>query len=587
MSVEVVVDKPNLFNDLGETLKTITTRPAEEIMTLKSGFKDSRSPKTLEHEKRKFGVRHSRPGLDKKPKGITQRRANSRLKRDRRDDLNAIFRLSKSEILQTTEAGYVKFESGDECTSLSHEQICSAATLGVAKKHFSFDLPYGPYQCGYTNNGGDMIIGGRKGHVCMLNCETMQLNTELHLKETIRAVQAFHNNKLFGVAQKKYVHIYDKTGVEVHCMKKTGLLNPTHLDFLPYHFLLVISNDWGFLQYCDITTGESVAKHRTQNGQTCCLRQNKLNAVVHVGHVNGRVTLWTPNVKKPVVEMWCHNACVASLAVHADKMVTVGSNNQWKVWDLRKYECEFGRPTAFRHPVADVDISASGILAVGAGPKVQFWKDWFHLRPQAPDFYGDFKKKRVSCVRFRPYEDVCAVGSSDGLAGLICPGAGQANFDSLEGDPYETKAQTNEKEIRSLMDKLQPDSIMLDPGRLGKVEPQLARELQEEEARNRAAEEEKKKKERLKRKRTKGRNKPGRRLARKEGHAHAQRRLKTKDRLKKGDERGNVSSEDEDEHETEDADAASEESANSAEIQKPIKGVAIDRFRRKCQRKLY
>merc|ERR1712196_629368 len=98
-----------------------------------------------------------------------------------------------------------------------------------------------------------------------------------------------------------------------------------------------------------------------------------------------------------------------------------------------------------------------------------------------------------------------------------------------------------------------------------------------EEARKRAAEEEKKKKERLKRKRTKGRNKPGRRLARKGKYFHEQQRLKTKERLKRGDERGNVSSEDEDEDETEDADAASEEGGNSAEIQKPIKGVAIDR----------
>merc|ERR1712137_1444441 len=173
---------------------------------------------------------------------------------------------------------------------------------------------------------------------------------------------------------------------------------------------------------------------------------------MHVGHVNGRGTLWTPNVKKPVVEMFCHNGCVASLSVHADKMVTVGSNNAWKVWDLRKYECVFGRNEAFRNSVTDIDISDTGILAVGAGPKVQFWSDWFRLAPgYAPHFYENFKKKTVSSVRFRPYEDVCAVGLSDGFAGLLCPGAGQANFDSFEGDPYETRAQTNEKEVRNLL----------------------------------------------------------------------------------------------------------------------------------------
>jgi hypothetical protein len=39
------------------------------------------------------------------------------------------------------------------------------------------------------------------------------------VKETVRDVRFLHNELFFAAAQRKYVYIYDKRGIEVHCLK--------------------------------------------------------------------------------------------------------------------------------------------------------------------------------------------------------------------------------------------------------------------------------------------------------------------------------------------------------------------------------
>ena len=41
----------------------------------------------------------------------------------------------------------------------------------------------------------------------------------LQVKETVRDVHFLHNEQFFAAAQKKYVYIYDKRGLEVHCLR--------------------------------------------------------------------------------------------------------------------------------------------------------------------------------------------------------------------------------------------------------------------------------------------------------------------------------------------------------------------------------
>ncbi len=43
---------------------------------------------------------------------------------------------------------------------------------------------------------------------------------------------------------------------------------------------------------------------------TCdAMRQNPWNGVMQLGHANGVVSMWTPNVTTAVVKMLCHRVC--------------------------------------------------------------------------------------------------------------------------------------------------------------------------------------------------------------------------------------------------------------------------------------
>ena len=53
--------------------------------------------------------------------------------------------------------------------------------------------------------------------------------------------------------------------------------------------------------------------------------QNPRNAVLHLGHHNGTVTLWTPNLSTPVVKMFTHPGAVTALAVDSAGLYMVSA----------------------------------------------------------------------------------------------------------------------------------------------------------------------------------------------------------------------------------------------------------------------
>ncbi len=139
-------------------------------------------------------------------------------------------------------------------------------------------------------------------------------------------------------------------GVELHRLKKH--INPNRLQFLPYHFLLVSVGMSGMIVWAKFTvvfilSPSLISNFRVsdipghvyrqpgvqsqhslgevqhlfslplvlhslnslwldQSFSCDCMEQNPSNAVIHLGHSSGQVTLWTPNFTEPVVKMFCH-----------------------------------------------------------------------------------------------------------------------------------------------------------------------------------------------------------------------------------------------------------------------------------------
>jgi len=432
------------------------------------------------------------------------------------------------------EAGSLEPEGMEQTWRFHQEDIVAAAPTGVKHKVFNLQLTeLGPYRIGFSRSGRHALIGGRKGHLAMLDCERLSSVCELQVRETVRDVQFLHNETMFAAAQREHVYIYDKRGIELHCLRDHTGVN--RLEFLPYHHLLCSVGKSGVLRYQDTSTGHIVAIHKTRKGPCDALTQNPWNAVLCLGHGDGQVTMWTPNLTTPAVKMLCHYGPVKSVAVDPTGryMATSGTDKSVRVWDIRMY-----RPLHTYNvpaPVSWMDISQRGLLAIGYTRQVQVWKDALAYKATAPYLNHENKPGMLHDLKFRPYEDVLGIGHQGGVSSILVPGAGEPNYDSYVANPYQTKKQRQEAEVHQLLDKLQPDMIVLDPESVGQVvkepiEVQKQRQAEAEQAnriRNKALQEKADKKKKMK-----GKNKPTRRQRKKQQNIIEERKPKIKAAMK-------------------------------------------------------
>jgi len=212
-------------------------------------------------------------------------------------------------------------------------------------------------------------------------------------------------------------------------------------------------------------------------------------------------------------------------------MATAGAaDGTVKVWDLRTWR-ELESFSSFR-PATSMDVSQRGLLALGMGPHVHVRRLTSGNADQtaAPYMKHMFGGRSVESVRFCPFEDILGVGHSHGFGSVLIPGAGEPIFDSRIANPFETTRQRRDREIRSLLDKLSPATIALDPSFIGTVDENPEERLKEIRAAARAANEERESKKREK-KRARGRNKIAKKLRRKQKNVIDESTLKLREKL--------------------------------------------------------
>ncbi|RPA95214.1 BING4CT-domain-containing protein [Choiromyces venosus 120613-1] len=382
---------------------------------------------------------------------------------------DAALKAKDAELLLGEERGYLEAEGMEKTFKFKQADLRKAVDVATAQKGFELKLPtFGPYFMDYTRNGRYLLLGGTKGHVAAFDWREGKLSSEIQLKETVRDVKWLHNELFFAVAQKKYTYIYDSQGVEIHCLKNH--IEVTNMEFLPYHFLLATIGNAGWLKYQDTSTGNLVSEHRTRLGSPTSMTQNTRNAIIHVGHGNGSVTLWSPNVSTPAVKMLTNRGPVRAIAIDrgGNYMATAGADSRMNIFDIRTFKevHSYYTPT----PASSLHISDTGLLSVGWGPHVTVWKDALKVKQTRPYLSHLQEASHISRVRFCPYDEILGVGHHTGFSNLIIPGAGEPNFDALEANPYETTKQRREREVSALLNKLQPEMISLDPDFIGRID---------------------------------------------------------------------------------------------------------------------
>lgn len=430
----------------------------------------------------------NKPGVKKTKEAFKtkDKKLKSGLKKMDKKYQKAVESAAATEFLLPESNGFMEAEDEMEKTfRVKQDEIKDSVDSLTSSKALELKLnEFGPYNVNFNRNGTHMLITGLKGHVASMDWRKGELRAELNLNETCHAGTYLQNEQYFAIAQKKYTFIYDHEGVELHRLKQH--IEARHLEFLPYHYLLATAGQTGFLKYHDVSTGQMVAELRTKLGPTTAMTQNPWNAVMHLGHSNGTVTLWSPSMPEPLVKLLSARGPINDIAIDRSGtyMATVSQDKSMKIWDIRNFR-ELHTVENLPSPGTNVTISDTGLLTMSRGPHVTIWKDALKAdkisRPCFGSINGDqrrntpymthlFPGNKVRNLKYIPFEDLLSVGHENGITNLIVPGAGEANYDALEVNPFETAKQRQEQEVRTLMNKLPADTISLDPNVIGTVD---------------------------------------------------------------------------------------------------------------------
>jgi U3 small nucleolar RNA-associated protein 7 len=157
-------------------------------------------------------------------------------------------------------------------------------------------------------------------------------------------------------------------------------------------------------------------------------------------------------------------------------MVSTGQDMKMAVWDIRTFKPV--HEYLLRRPGSSLAISERNLTAVSWGTQTTIWKDLYNkhasdvdqIKVKSPYMAAGAQGINPERVRWCPYEDVLGISHDSGYSSMLVPGAGEANFDALEANPYENTKQRQEAEVKMLLNKLQPEMISLNPDFIGNLD---------------------------------------------------------------------------------------------------------------------
>ncbi|KAL0893697.1 hypothetical protein ABMA27_013848 [Loxostege sticticalis] len=375
---------------------------------------------------------------------------------------------ARAEILLTEQQGSLQVDEDAKTTAISQKIIAENVDIAAATKIFELNLDFGPYRAKYSRNGRHLLIGSQKGHLAAFDWVTKKLHCEINVMESIHDISWLHVETMIAAAQKEWLYIYDNNGIELHCIKRMDKI--LRMEFLPYHFLLAAVNEFGFMSWLDISIGEIVGHYNNRLGRTSVMTQNPYNATVCLGNSKGVVSIWSPSVREPLAKILCHKTPLTAIAVdnRGMYMATSGVDRSMKIWDIRNLDGPIQHYKLRTAPVA-LEFSQKDMLAVGLGEVVEVYNNCCSQTADRP-YLRHRMGKSINNFKFCPYEDVLGIGTSHGFSSIIVPGSGEPNFDALESNPFQTKKQRKEAEVKALLEKIPAELITLNPFEITEVD---------------------------------------------------------------------------------------------------------------------
>ena len=376
-------------------------------------------------------------------------------------------RLAKiNTFFQMESAGVLELEKGEVSNRVTQNDILAAVNIKTKQKKFDLVLDkLGPYKIDFSSNGTHLALAGLRGHFATLNWKKFALTGETQLKDRCTDLKFCVDNSIVALAQRRFVYLYSKEGVEMHVLPK--MANMSRLEYLQKHMLLcATSSTYSTMHYMDVSTGAEVSCKvpSVMRSPALCLRANPSNGVVSTCDGRGVVKHWSPTVVDPLIQIKAHKGPIFDIVYHHSGrfFLTLGGDHKLKLWDCRTMRTleEFAVTYSFNC----LDVSSSGLVAIGGGTNIQIWRGMFSGTKPSNVYlqhglgYGNIAEQ----VKFCPFEDILGVGHSNGFSSVIIPGCGEANPDFYLANPHETERHRKDRVVVNLLDKLQPETITMD-----------------------------------------------------------------------------------------------------------------------------